>query len=573
MKKVLLLSIVVMATNVVSIQAQNMTKVPLRGAEKVSTAQLIDAQQQHAMEQTITNADQLRGELVNRPMQKMAVKSLNLEPNAQTTPLPFFRQPEGSYFYGLSDNGYTYNSVRLVTHMNKSLIYYNASPATTSTFEWTAFDAANNPFKSTNRHLVFPTQMNNTFHMPKLKETFAGKDSTFVLGQMFAKKANQAYVETFGRTEDDPKGGKFGFTNMNPDLGLANYQFEAGKYCFGTGNGNQEALLAIFDKPLGHLYFEGVKVYAGTFSAPATTQFTLRVVTYQIVSGVGIVPKDTIATSVITAADVVKPAYYTFTFNKFVATDADGFESDLPFVEVNEPFMLEFSGFNIPGVTLGVLSERTDDADPIGSSYFYSIDDKGNRDIYSWNNVKNTMCFTMTDAVIAYLEPDVDEIHAEAAGGDHEFKLYPMFTKYWLDEDLPAWITMTKDESQMSTEGYAKIKLTIAPLPAGTEGRQGFIKLGTWGAHTVIPVNQGQVLSADLGKAETVKAYFIGEDLMMEYTPSMTRVAVYGVNGAMLASYALDGSGKTRVSTAGLPKGVYVLQFVGGDGAKCKVIK
>lgn len=573
MKKLLLLSFVVIATSAVSTEAQNISKVPLKDGGKVSVSSVISPQKDYEMQKVFVNDDIFNGVLVGKPMSKSPVKSLLIEPKAQTTPLPYFRQPEGSFFYGLSDYGYTYNSVRLVTHINKTLGYYNASPSTTSTFEWTAFDSEDKPFKSTSKHLLFPTEMNTSFFMPKLKETFNGKDSTFTLGQMFAKKANQAYVETFAITEDDPKGGKFGLTNANADLGLANYQFEAGKYCYGTGTGMQDALLAVFDKPLGSLYFEGVKVFAGTFSAPASTPFTMRVITYEVVSGKGIVPKDTVATSTITAADVVKPAYYTFTFNKFVALDEDGFESDLPYVEVNEPFMLELSGFNVPGVTLSVLSEKTTDADPFGSAYFYGYDENNVREIFSWTSLKNTMWFTLVDAVVGYIEPEIEDIQALPAGGDHEFKLYPLFLKYWLDEALPSWITLTSDDTKLETEGYATLKANVAPLPVGETGRQGFIKLGTWGAHTVIPVTQGQALSSDLSRAESVKAYFVGEDLVAEHTVSMTRVAIYAANGVMVASYPLDSSGKTRVSTSGLPKGVYVLQFIGGNDVKCKVVK
>lgn len=573
MKKTLLFSCVALAASVTSVNAQNLKELTIKSSEKVSSSALIESQVEFESEQIVDKISATQCSDIKVPMKMIPVMRAEAGAEEQTTPMPSYRQPSGSYFYGLSENGYAYNSVRLVTNLKRTVKFVNTSPSTTSLFEWTGFDLDQNPFKSTNTHMVFPTEMGEAYYMPHLKETFAGKDSTFILGQMANKKANRSIFETYALTDKDPKEGKFGLTNANIDYGTTTWRFAENQYCFGTGNGMQDALLAVFDKPMGRLYFEGVKIYAGAFEAPLATEFTLRVVTFTVDPKLGIVPKDTLATSVITAADVTKPNYFTFTFDKFFALDADGFESDVQFIETDEPFMLEFSGFNVPGVKVGIASERLDDPDPVGTSFFYAYDENKERKIYSWTGVENTMLFNLVDAVIGYMISDVDEILADVNGSSHEFKVMPMFTQYWLAEELPSWIKLSSDDSNLSTQGYATVKADIEPLQTKAAGRQAFIKLGTWGAQVTIPVTQGDVLSTDIAKAEIVTAYFQGENLIMSYPEGMENVSVYSLNGALVASYMLDSDGTTQVSAAELAKGVYVLKFKGHNETSCKVIK
>lgn len=573
MKKTLLLSCVVLATSVAGVNAQNF-KVPAKKTTQKASQSALNVQMPEAeVEHEISSLSDVQSLIKEAPASVSSSKSAMMKAEEQTGPIPCYRQPTGSYFYGYSENGYAYNSVRLVTNMDKMIQFVNTSPSAKSTFEWTGFDLDQNPFKSTNKHFLFATGMGDAYYMPHLKETLAGKDSTFILGQMVNKKNNRSIFETFAMTDKDPEGGKFGLTNANVDLGIAAWRFADNQYCFGTGNGMQDALLAVFDKPMGRLYFEGVKIYAGTFEAPANTEFTLRVVTFTVDPEKGIVAKDTLATSVIKASDVTKPNFFTFTFDKFFALDADGFESEVTYIETDEPFMLEFSGFNVPGVKLAVISEREDEDDPVGSSFFYGYNENNERTIYSWTNVRNTMLFNLVDAVVAYMIPEVEEIVADVNGSSHEFKLYPMFSQYWLAEELPSWIKLSVDESNLTTAGYLLFKADIDPLVVKAEGRQGYIKLGTWGAQATIPVTQGEVLSADMAQADIVTAYFQGENLILNYAEGMERVSVYSVNGALIASYELSKNQTMQVSAAGLSKGVYVLKFSGKKEASCKVIK
>lgn len=477
-----------------------------------------------------------------------------------------FRQPQGAMFCSISPDGFIYPETYVVGSPFAQWTYVNTTSGN-GTYKWTYYDENDTKLTSTDKNLTMSTGYAR-YRLPVLDATISGSKTSYALGGAFSNA--QGAITAGGTCIYTEDGQYFDFSNANPDLGFAPYRFGDGEYCFGTGSG-QEALVSVFDKPQTTLLFEGVNVYAGVFSAPANTEFTMRVIRIDTSTGY-IEYKDTLGVSTLRASDVKNPdeGFYSFNFSNFIAIDGDGFESEIPYFEIDDAFVLEFSGFYNNGTTLAVFSEYESDPDTTPSSFFWLTQD-GSRDLYRWTDLNNTMAFTLTGGCYSFINCDKQVISADVNGGSYDFKVEPLFKNYSVEE-VPSWIDVNVVSEQFDENAWeANLRATVEALPSGTEGRHGEIKLGNPGAHIVLPVIQG-VTGISTSKAEVYTVNVVGNDFVLTYPATATSVSVINANGQLVANYGLDASGTTNVP-ASVANGIYMFKFNGEKDATVKVVR
>ncbi len=484
--------------------------------------------------------------------------------------------PQGTLFQGLSNDYYgSLNTFAYASPYSK-WTFGNLTPNSPSML-WTMNKYGGTDSTATSYDFNLNVET-GSYNMPSLKGTANLVDSTFIFGTSYDSHGNSSYIDAGGSVYIDANGKSFNWTNCLYDLSEVTWTFDTEDYAFGTGTGGIDALVNLYEKPQSTLYFEGVNFFLGAFSAPPKTQFTLRVVTVNVDAEGNITPKDTIATSYATTGDVLGDATaQVMPFTKFVTIDSDGFESEIPYLELDEPFFLELSGFDVPNVKLGVRSSFYDGYDVIpyvnNHAYIYAPDNNGVRSLQSYN-FSATLETTLTGAALGYLLSNVESVNANVNGGFETINFTPMFNSVWVEGDLPTWIKVDQTEHYQSGNWGTDAKLTYEPLPTGVAGRSADIAFKTWAAaKKVIHVTQGDVAGLSSVKSTKSKVYNTENTFELTYPNDFVKVVLYNLSGQSVADYSLPSTGKFSIPTNQLSKGIYVLKFTGKDTETLKVIR
>lgn len=487
--------------------------------------------------------------------------------------------PQGALFQGLSNKFTGYSNTFAYTSPYINWTFTNKT-ATTPSYLWTIseYQGVDSTATSTNLNKFVET---GSFNMPSLKGSANGIDSTFIFGKSFNSKASASYIDAGGSAYTDANTSTtFNWTNWLYDLGQVTWTFAANDYAFGTGTSNIDALVSYYEKPQSTLYFEGAEFFLGAFSAPAGTSFTLRVITVTVDAQGRLTPKDTVATSHAVTEDVIvtAPTAQVLPFTKLVTIDADGFETDVPYLELNEPFFLELSGFNVPNVTLGMRSSRYDNVTPKlpytnNHAFIYAPNASGVRSLLSYTNLSATLEATITNAAYAYLLSDTKSVVANVAGGTANLVLTPYFGGVWVDGVLPSWITETQTDLYDATNWQSNAVLTYQALPVGVNGRSADILFKTWGAQVTVHVSQGTVAGIATVNVTKSKVYSTDNSFELIYPSEFNNVSLISLSGQVIGNYALPSSGKFSISNAGISKSIYFLKFAGKESETVKVVR
>jgi hypothetical protein len=184
------------------------------------------------------------------------------------------------------------------------------------------------------------------------------------------------------------------------------------------------------------------------------------------------------------------------------------------------------------------------------------------------------MYVALVNGMYSYITSDKNRIEASPAGGTYTFSVVPFWNSIGLLEEAPEWITLTKNDLYTETTWRSDVTATIQPLPDGETGRWADLRIGTWGAETIVRVVQGDVTGIpSINGKSLVSAVRQGDRFVLTYPAGTSSVAVYNVAGQRIAEYALNSGGTYSIPASNLPKGVYLLKFAGKTNETIKVIK
>ena len=495
---------------------------------------------------------------------------------ASTGPGVSYVVPMGTLFQGMSNDYYGYANTFAYASPYSNWDFINVT-ATSPSLLWTVSKYQGTDSTSTSVDLTMKVT-SGSYNMPSLKGSANGSDSTFVFGTSYDSFGFPSYIDAGGAVYTDAASTRsFHWTNWINDLSQVTWRFAVGDYAFGTGTNHIDALVSLYDKPQSTLYFEGANIFLGAFSAPANTSFTLRVITVNIDAKGIITPKDTVATSHATTEDVIVTAAtaQVMPFKNLVTIDKDGFETTVPYLELNDPFILEISGFNVAGVTFGAMSSYYDGEGTLtlpytsNHTFLYAPDSLGVRSLLSYN-WPATLLTTLTNAAYTYLLSSTESVVANVNGGNATVTLAPLFDSVWVASTLPSWIAFQQTEHYIAANWGTDVTLTYQALPVGVTGRSADIVFKTWGAQVTVHVSQGEVSGVPSVSEAKSKVFNTGNTFELTYPADFNKVSLINLSGQMIGNYDLPSVGKFSIPTGNISKGLYLLKF---DGQGTETIK
>lgn len=495
------------------------------------------------------------------------------------TPPTSYQEPEGTLNYGLSRDYFSLNQAISIASPYSTWKWTNTtSPFFEGTeWQWNYTDSNNNKITSTNDHLSFDVEVGN-YGVPSLTGTYKGNDSTYIWGAAFDYRGKERLILAGGTSIEGDGGRLFDLTNANLDNNFTAWRVSDKAYAYGTGVNSYgwatDELISVYDKPQSTLVFKGVDIYTAYFSAPASTEFKLYIVKIKLDDDGFPIFGDTIATGTTTASAILKQneQLSCLPFESFVTIDEDGFESEIPYVEVDDQFALVFTGYNQKDINLCVLAEYNEKPGAKHYSFFkYKNPKDGKIYLSSWSD-NNTMYMQLHDAAYAYITPNISRIEADTQGGNYDLTLAPLYNSLILDEKTcPDWISITQNDHFDNNNWGSDLQIKVKALPQGVTGRSANIKYVSYGASCIITVNQGITTGISTIEASAIKATVTNENFELTYPVGISNVMILNVSGQTLASYELPTSGKYTISTANLSKGMYLLKF--DNNQTIKVIK
>lgn len=514
-------------------------------------------------------------------------------------PVAVYSTPQGMLFQGwLTDWNYFYSTYAYSPILENNE-FVNTSTTPSAKFDWkldevisssaTGGDVLQTTHPTTN-NLVFNSTP-KTYRMPQLTAQMNGKDSVYCVGTPLEQGYSYYILSGDSYSKYEDQNGEFvqtdisGFTTANPQNDAAYYRIGnpdingMTPYLYGTGissNGAQQAVISRYEKPLSTLYFEGVDFFLGVFSAPAQTPFTCYIVRIEE-TGDKFKRLDTIATSVIHTEDVTmlgQGKLATMSFTDFTVMTDMGLPAAVSYLELDDPFIIELTGFQVPKCELAVMSERNNSPTSFNRSYFV-INEEDGASTYQYLEPL-AMLVNLRNAAYGYLltENEDPTIRLDNQGSSISMKLYPYYLGIWADneDDIPEWLSLSVDESANQADGSLSIHVSATPLPANVEGRRFDIEMKTWGGKVTVPVVQGVVSGISQIEAINSKAVIVGDQIELTYQ-NMQSVTVSDVNGKTCASYTLSPSGKMLIPAESLTAGVYMLQLKGETTEVIRIVK
>lgn len=527
-------------------------------------------------------------------------------------PMPGIEEMQGMLWMGWTNNfgGYMAAIACLPAYTTWDFKDATKKKDNISSRSWYAFEIAgveNNQyvgyeFTSTDENIQI-LAANHEYIGPEVElTTDAGISNIYRIGQATEKTASDgttqlwpAYLYASGETQYI-NGEDVLYSNCNIDNSLMVHSSANFEY-YGTG-GQSKSLIAVYEAPLaGHLYFEGVQLFLGKVKGySANTRFTVDVVkihgwdrnedeeTGLIIDFPNFGPNyeatgefDVIASSTATYAQAFTQVasgsaglYGTLKFDKFEAEDEWGITVPIDYIETDHAFAFVFTGYNIPGASMGVYS-ATHDFMPEGKflSFFVTPEDG----ISTWTDKPSPMAFSLIGGAYVYLQAEEDAINVDAAGGDVTVVLHTMRPDVKLNtKTLPEGVTIKSqvDNFGAPAEGeyYADYTSTITVSIAANAARTFDLTWHTPGAYETVTFYQGEDRAIDGAAAnKEVNAVREGDVYRLTYPAAATAVSVYNVAGQRVAKYSLNNNGETTIPADKLTNGVYILKFEGINAA------
>lgn len=520
---------------------------------------------------------------------RLASQSLILSGNAKENVMTradgiSYNTPEGAFWMGINYKGEGY---RAALHLPAwtTIEYQNASsnPANTKWYinGQLQDDVVNNNFISAYR----VSTGEGSFYLPTI--TNANGSISFTLG---AGKDGYSGIMTNGSEQTILT------TAQIPEDGFFT-GIQGGGYVFGSDLKSQKgeimnSFLIIQPKPISPLWVSNI--YYPILSNSNTpiaegSKMTLRIKKARPNENGVLLPTDEVLFEM--TAENADEAFtigknnkvYMLAFSNKIKDSITGTMVDEPFV-LNEAFALELSGFDQPGIDIGLFGSSISEGDNMHSFIQFPSEPES---IYSYKDMNGPVMITAFFNVISISE-QTTTLKAPDNGGrayteDGMYDFAAIFTtlewsedNFWYDTEMPEWIRIGLDDSQREGKGgYYALNFECDPLPAGETSRSWTFNLQSFGATADHPITIYQgIKPSGIDKTDAnneVKIVSTADAYILSYPENVTNVSIVNVAGQTIATYELPAGGKFTVPAAELSRGLYLLKF--NNNQTVKVIK
>jgi hypothetical protein len=515
---------------------------------------------------------------------QIVLPGLVLYSAASYVPNSFYSPTKGTLFYGIDDSfSKILNAAWTLASPHTTWNFENLTP--TGSFSWAygEYDENDENGRSENastKDLAMNVNYGEYF-MPQLTTTVNANSTSYINTVNNVNYANKPAITMAGGTLVTSSGDSFNAGLLNLDNGITTWRTSNTSYLYGTGvqawGAPEDSIFSVYDIQ-SPLFFTGVDFYFNTnpvnLAIPNNTEFTASVFTCKRdEEGFPVLDEDPIGVATLRGSDIDKTKGV-MRFQDFIAIDAEGFETQLEGIDVDQTFAIVLSGFNSPGVTLALMSEETKrkDAATRKYTYFTSISE-GERLFASWNT-SYTLYSNLVDAVYTYFASEVSEINAKPEGEIVNFTIVPLWSKADLDGTAPNWISIDQTDHFEQEDWGSDIKLTIAPNTTNANREAQLTWKTLHGGQVSVTVKQSSATGISATHTESAaKALRQGDNFRLFYPASATSVSVYNIAGQRIAEYKLNTTGTYTLPATNLAKGVYILKFNGEKSTSVKILK
>ena len=503
-------------------------------------------------------------------------------------PIAKFATPEGSFFYGFSQDGLWLGDQNKYTLLpaDRESVWKNMSNEDADEFAWSYAlpeDMETLNGKSTERDLVIPANRASGFYQfPELTATSSNRADADDITGLYKFGGNSAF--------DDGQGGSvlLGMTNWDPTKSYWWGQITEGKYLFGSGSevffGQTEGLTGkvtgvanYYDKPASPYVLTSVwlPLYKCQ-SLSKSLRFNCTIYKVAIEEdGTTTITDEVIANTFTTAGDVVltSAGTYIMTFN---FTDA---------VIIDEPVMIYIDGFQQKNlINIAPLAQPLPhDSDKnyallsletSNSSYIlYPLEGLiTNAD--GIGNAKSSFCIH-SNAIFPYLYSiDGYTFEVPDAGGNKTFTCDTYFSpEDWTIEGMPEWCTLEKSLDEST--GTVTLKFTAESMPSDMDGRSANVKITSLCNDITFTILQGSAITGIEGvdAQKSVMARIADNTLQLNYGDGINSVAVFNAAGVLVKATDLPSSGSCTLDASDLGRGTYIVRFGGKNHPTVKIVK
>jgi len=528
----------------------------------------------------------------------------------QAAPAVSYRNPDGTLLYGFTRDYKSYTNYLLLytpARVPFNFVPYTDTPSAVFSWVYPATTGNQSLADATNESgflqwtgNVLPT--GRIYNVPKVTATANGDSSTFQLGQGVTTR--YMYSGDVQREDSTGDGTRLGSVSEYPPLTLANLQANkpaSGNLYSGFTNvggfsssyvhatyGACTGLMQIMPQLVSPLYAESVSVLAYTGGTAMPTGGVLKIQFYYLNEDGSLGELITESTTKEFVKTYNSQGVFVFTFEE----EEDGFNVEKPLVlGTKAPIAIIISGFDatwdfsVLFGTNGTISgtSYTLHGDHVATFGFSNAPDLPRADMYiQFNGIFN--CLSVDEVTSSVVFPVSGGLGVTATEGTTKYNDIDIYSSFdhvdgedenvWI-ESMPDWVTDYEfDNTYFADVNALMLFVKADALPAGVTGRSGEIVIGSFGVTATIPVTQGDYTGIPSTKAELTTVSSNGADFVMKYSASATSVSIFNVAGQKVANYQLPATGTFTVPAGIYPKGVYLFNFNGANGASTvKVLK
>lgn len=442
--------------------------------------------------------------------------------------------PDGVFYYGLSDEGSRYTSVRMITGAYDDILFKNYTNDGSKilndvTWKWAYSDGEEvNPIaQDVDEKGNLTAQAYGFMPFPTL--TYGGQDFSIQAAEgnySYWNAGSEGIVEfSFsdgkGGTEVEP--GTVG--NFIPALGMYSgfgepldlisnntfYNLENYKTT-GQPNNTGKKLIGFAEyyvKPASTVYTTGISTLFWYEDVTTSSPFNGKQLTATIYTfnGDKLVPY---ATAIAKESNFVvlseENKFSRIDFN-FVENDPVLGEVESPITLPDEDFIVMLEGFD---QLTGKFQSPIISSDGWADCYGYVLLEDGSLNTVGYMNDPETpqislpIGFRAAFPVAHYASDNMPKVLFEAEGGlgagmydeeKQQFVGYVMISSMtpkdeWSEEECPEWVTYQLDDQYVEQYGIMLVELTAEALPTGVDSREGTVVLDVYGKKVEIPVYQ-----------------------------------------------------------------------------------
>lgn len=447
---------------------------------------------------------------------------------------PMYCNPDGAFYYGLSDEGYNFTSARMVTGAYDNATFENytrdasRNPISDVTWNWfyndgdeatpsaQEVDDKGNLIAQAYGFMPFPTLTygNDSY----VFETIDEDDETAAPISAYWE-AGTADIASYDFSSGEQTGGVYnaivqlgfysgfgegkGFTSNQTFYNLDDYKTT--KQWTDTGK-KLTGFAEYFVKPISTVYTEGITSWFWTSNLTAGHPFDGKQLTATIYTFTndGMIPY---ASAIAKESDAVAVAngLYHIDF-KFIEQDPVLGEVESPITLPEEDFIVILEGFDQIAGTFTAPFASCDG----WNGYGYALLEDGTISTIGYSNDPSTpqvslfIGFRAAFPVAHYGSDNMAKVLFEAEGGlgagmydeeEQKFGGYVMISSMtakdkWSEDECPEWVTYELDDQYVEQYGIMVVTLTAEALPTGVDSREGKVVLDVYGKKVEIPVYQ-----------------------------------------------------------------------------------